>query len=943
MKICIDLQGAQTDSRHRGIGRYTLALTRKFAKVATARHDIHLMFNSALGGIEPAIGALGGMRGLPRMLYGPIRGTSADNPAHDPKREAAEQVLAQAMGASGADVVWLSSLVEGFTEDALTPSPVAGVYTVATLYDLIPLQDAGYLGRSRSRDWYFRRLDALKRCDLLLSISAWVRQDAIDRLGIAPDRIVNIGAGVNESFTPAAAGTDHRPQLRERFSIERPFIMYNGGFDKRKNVDALLEAFAALPTAMRDKHQLVLVGRTDTAARRQLDQLAKRTGLSTGDVVYTGFVTDEDLIRLYQACTLFVFPSELEGFGLPPLEAMACGAPVIVNSATSLPEVVGRAEALFDAAIPGAMTRAMQDALADPVRRRRLSEEGLRRAADFDWTNTAQRALDAIETHCASTPPVAPVSTISTLPASHPSDVATAVSDATLPIYQLNATNVAQMLPLLRQWPGLVEWSGPFPVQGNMPAADRFRVYGYAGMCRSELEDTWIPLLQHDAIAFRLADTPHNSMERDAWIRQAERHPLTKQRLTENDIAQHEAARLSDNDLAQIADALDRCRPNAKLRWLVDVTHIAQHDLHTGIQRVVRSILGQWLRDPPAGVSIEPIAFRDGRYYHAHDYACRLLGVSTPPDLPGDQVAITGNEVFVGLDWAMESLPSSAALLHSWRLAGVAMHFIIHDLLPVTLPKAFHPQTRTAFMQWLQHVADLGDALHCVSQSTADDMVSWLTQAALDPVPVVASFPLGTDLDLPNTAVIPAAPLAGAMATRPSILMVGTLEPRKGHDQALEAFELLWSAGVDVNLVIVGKRGWLVNDILDRLDKHEEQGRHLFWLEDADDGMLHGVYAASTALLAASLGEGFGLPIIEAARRGKPVIARELPVFREVAGDYPSYFRGERAADLATHITRWLTDRPIPGNHPYWANWKESAQALANAISANSKRGYWTE
>jgi glycosyltransferase involved in cell wall biosynthesis len=324
--------------------------------------------------------------------------------------------------------------------------------------------------------------------------------------------------------------------------------------------------------------------------------------------------------------------------------------------------------------------------------------------------------------------------------------------------------------------------------------------------------------------------------------------------------------------------------------------------------------------------------FRDGRYLHAHAYACTLMGLEPPKDLPGGVIGVTNGDVYIGLDWAMESLPSSAPLLRRWRRSGIALHFIVHDILPVTLPDAFHPQTRANFLQWLETVAALSDAVHCVSQSTAGELARWFSAQGWHDAPRISHFPLGTDPQAqPATGGLDAS-LAQAVTARPTFLMVGTLEPRKGHAQALEAFELLWSAGVDANLVIVGKQGWLIGELVARLEGHEERGKRLFWLNNADDGMLHAIYTQSTALLAPSLGEGFGLPLIEAARWDKPIIARALPVFREVVGDYASYFEGTSGAQLATHITRWLVDRPRPGPHPTWCTWEESAAALARSI-----------
>jgi glycosyltransferase involved in cell wall biosynthesis len=155
--------------------------------------------------------------------------------------------------------------------------------------------------------------------------------------------------------------------------------------------------------------------------------------------------------------------------------------------------------------------------------------------------------------------------------------------------------------------------------------------------------------------------------------------------------------------------------------------------------------------------------------------------------------------------------------------------------------------------------------------------------------------------------------LAGIDAA-PTFAMVGTIEPRKGHAQALDAFEQLWAQGLDVRLAIVGAEGWkglpdgqrrTIPALMTRLRRHPELGRRLFVLHGASDEYLDRIYAASTCLLVASEGEGFGLPLIEAARHGIPLLVRDLPVFREVAGEHAVYFSGDGAA-LAAAIRDWL-------------------------------------
>ena len=175
--------------------------------------------------------------------------------------------------------------------------------------------------------------------------------------------------------------------------------------------------------------------------------------------------------------------------------------------------------------------------------------------------------------------------------------------------------------------------------------------------------------------------------------------------------------------------------------------------------------------------------------------------------------------------------------------------------------------------------------------------------------------------------------------------MVGTVEPRKGYLQAIDAFSLLWNEGVDINLVIVGKEGWqsLAKDMrrdipetVNRLRTHRERKKRLFWLEGISDEYLEKVYAASTCLIAAAYGEGFGLPLVEAAQHNLPIIARDIPVFREVVGEHAYFFEAESPESLASDIQVWLTlfgaDRHPKSTNLPPLTWRESALQLCNVI-----------
>ena len=175
------------------------------------------------------------------------------------------------------------------------------------------------------------------------------------------------------------------------------------------------------------------------------------------------------------------------------------------------------------------------------------------------------------------------------------------------------------------------------------------------------------------------------------------------------------------------------------------------------------------------------------------------------------------------------------------------------------------------------------------------------------------------------------------LKARPNILMVGTVEPRKGHAQTLEAFEKLWASGIEANLVIVGKQGWMVDELAERIRSHAEKGNRLFWYQGISDEALLKLYGSTSGVLMASEGEGFGLPLIEAAQHGQPILARDIPVFRELAGDYASYFSGSTPETLAKALEKWLKaleegTAPSSTDMP-WKTWEESTHQLVGLLT----------
>nr|WP_276977812.1 glycosyltransferase [Ferrimicrobium acidiphilum] len=400
MRIVVDLQGAQATSRNRGIGRHSQALAMAIAKNADT-HDVRValsgLFPETIESIRDSFDRL-----LPQdhihvwRAPGPVCEAS-DNNAW--RRNVAERIREAFLAALKPDVVHISSLFEGLSDDAVTSIGVlTDLPTSMTLYDLIPLvHRETYLTSVTSERWYERKLAHLRRAHLWLAISESARREAIEYLELPEESVVNISSAADPQFQPRVMRPEQSAQLRERYGLNRPFIMYTGGIDHRKNIEGLIRAYALLPAATRHAHQLVIVCSVNPEEKSILQRLVSAQAITLQDVVFTGFVPDDDLTGLYNLCQVFIFPSWHEGFGLPVLEAMSCGAATIGAAISSTPEVIGRADALFDPHSDGAMAAKLSEVLGNDSFREELRRHGIRQARKFSWDETARRSIEAFE------------------------------------------------------------------------------------------------------------------------------------------------------------------------------------------------------------------------------------------------------------------------------------------------------------------------------------------------------------------------------------------------------------------------------------------------------------------------------------------------------------------------------------------------------------------
>ena len=402
MRIVIDLQGAQTTgSRFRGIGRYSLSLAKAMAREPRG-HELWVALNGLFPeSVEPLRAAFDGIIPQERIVVweAPPQ-VSEGEPSSRWRREAGERLREAFIARLEPDIVHVSSLFEGFGDDALTSlGTLEGTPpTAVTLYDLIPLvQRRAYLFDPAIESWYERKLDMLRRAQLWLAISESSRREGIDCLGLPGDRVINVSTAADAIFRPVAIDATGAEAIQRRYGIDRGFLMYTGGIDQRKNIEGLIRAYARLPGDLRAAQQLAIVCSASEAQKVMLRRVAREAGLGDRQLILTGYIPDADMVALYNLCTAFAFPSWHEGFGLPALEAMSCGAAVVAANTSSLPEVVGLADALFDPHDEESIADRLLAVLTDEVWQRQLKAHGIRQARKFSWEISASRVLDAFE------------------------------------------------------------------------------------------------------------------------------------------------------------------------------------------------------------------------------------------------------------------------------------------------------------------------------------------------------------------------------------------------------------------------------------------------------------------------------------------------------------------------------------------------------------------
>ncbi|MFT6435718.1 MAG: glycosyltransferase involved in cell wall biosynthesis [Candidatus Azotimanducaceae bacterium] len=824
MKLIVDMQGAQTASRHRGIGRYSLSLMKELIALAPDHGvDIHVLLNHGLRESIPSL--LSEIRQVLPLekihVWRPLPLISRADPANIWRAEVSEVIREDFIRRLEPDAVHITSLFEGATDEAcVAVSTDSRDYLVsATSYDLIPLKDPSrYLPDGLIRKWYELKLKSLMRADALFAISESSRMEVIEFLGYDANSVINVSSDTSDNFRVIKHSSRFDETL-SRFGINQRYIMYNGVIsvnDPRKNVANLLKGYAlSRKRNTSQSFQLVLSGGVSPEDTNHLRAIADAAGLRPHDVVFTGYISDRELVVLHNASSLHVLPSLHEGFGLPILEAMRCGAPAIASNCSSMPEVVGRQDALFDPSSIDSIADCIVRFMADEEERLNLVEHAAKQQAEFSWSITAS----AILRHLA----------------------------------QLKSKK-----------------------QSAKAASGRVPQLGVPQLIKKNVKES----------------------------------------------------EFSDSDLLNLAESISwNISISRKSRIYIDITELAAYKKSTGIQRVVKSIVEDFMSTERENFEILPVVRSEGRYAYATDFVKETCQGSLEVEKHGT-VAFGARDVFLGLDLDLQVDVQARETLRYAKEGGTRLYFVVYDVLPCNHPEWFNSELFGFFRWHYEKISELADALFCISDTVVLEVGEVLDQLStrIDALPLY-SFRLGFEFDskagdLTSNSLLPC---------ENYLLMVGTIEPRKGYFEVLLAMEEFWERGGEFSLLIIGKEGWLCEDLMELIERGKYLDSKLFWIREASDSILAEAYQKASGLIAASFNEGFGLPIVEASSFGLPLFVRDIPVFREVAGDNATYFSSE-SSSLCLDLEQWVLNiknvSALPSAGVRLSSWAESADEL---------------
>ena len=395
----IDLQALQTESRYRGIGR---SLSEIIDHLIPNINDIRWHFILNANFIKEAGEIISKYQKYKNIYFHIIQFLPESSPFYEKNitnNKISSQIFSLYVNYIKPDIIFIPNLFEGFIDDAvLSLENIESSKIIILIHDFIPaLNPASYFDTRpiNYKNFYYNRLNFTKNADHIFVISKSVLNEVNQILPHYNKAITNISSGVSDKFCKLERHDDK--DIKTKLELNQ-FILYAGGFDERKNIKILIESYSKYLQEINLDIKLVLSGPISSFDREQIRKWTKTFDIKNENIIITGYVSDEDLISLYNHATMFIFPSWHEGFGLPALEAIRCGTLVLAANATSLPEVIGTPETLFDPFDSDAIKSLMIRYTKNIEEKNSLIEKQYLHSQKFSWKETASKIEEQLRT-----------------------------------------------------------------------------------------------------------------------------------------------------------------------------------------------------------------------------------------------------------------------------------------------------------------------------------------------------------------------------------------------------------------------------------------------------------------------------------------------------------------------------------------------------------------
>jgi glycosyltransferase involved in cell wall biosynthesis len=667
-------------------------------------------------------------------------------------------------------------------------------------------------------------------------------------------------------------------------------ILFVGRIVPNKKQENIIKAFAYYRRTINDKARLFIVGNYEgmetyyNRLRRYVDAL----GINAKDVIFTGHTPFADILAYYRIADVFVCMSEHEGFCVPLVEAMKFDIPIIANSAGAIPETLNGSGILIDkkhknsVIIANLMDKIMSD--------KHFKQEVLK---------LQRERLQAFA-------------------------------------YEQVATQTEE---LLKKFIGNLNYDD---IQDNYVVKDNDDIK----FLLDNLDETFLREDTYDeSIAFeQLPVITNEEQQKVGETKRIIKKYILKPgynglaaispRLADyiNDGIHGVLHRIKYGSTLKDRIIIEKAEDRSKSLLLIDVTETTKVDVRTGIQRVVNNI---YKNINTLDKDSLPVRAWYKKLITSEKYLDRLNKIKF--EGKEREIKFVDGDKLLLLDSSWVYHKDFSHIIDKAHKKCINLNAVVYDMFPIQYPELFDSKYFVnVFETWHDMLLKKTDGVICISRTTADVVISYYLKKKFKRKKPLNIYYFHMGADIPSKVSSIREKISRFVKQGSTLLMVGTVEPRKGYKCVLEAYEKLFVENDDLQLLIIGKNGWKNDNLLKILDK-DSMRKRVLWVTDAKDDELHWAYQHATALIAASKDEGFGLPIIEAAHFGLPIICSDIPIFHEVAGDNATYFKAMNSESLRDTLKMWLQQEKHPDSKNIKLyTWQDSAQEILDIINGKT-------